>query len=497
MENESVRLEKIVEASYLNVDNTAKYRAVMRCMYYQYEKMNSLLNKEDILNALMPMYPMTMDELTPLLVQLVEWKNLNIVLDHKKVRTIEEYRNRSFMYSMSQFSVEIERMTIKLEKLFVETATLSPSLFQRIHSNIKDIPKIMKKSLKEKNEWWKNLHDDFRRLINNYQDYLNKFNSAESEVLLKSVDFLIYKDTFIDYLKTFIRELQKYKRTIEIELLSFNKEDIDNLLQDVIKSEIEMPRSNSEKTEDIEKKIESEILGRWNSFISWFIDIGSRKSTGSTLLIITGDIIRKIISNAALLINLRNRGQSRKKYYESIMALINSMDNVDDIKILSARLFGAQSLVHYKTIKNKETESTSISVYEEPPSTFELKPITRKYKPRIEKEGFIDNNWEKVKERNNYIEKVEKDRKEVEQYIKNGILDISKIEDPISENVRRTILIWVSQAGLKKEKTGMTNYGKFYKMEIHEGRCNLKCVDGILNMPRYVFKFKEDENGKS
>lgn len=48
---------------------------------------------------------------------LVEWKNLNTIQDTRKVSSIEEFKNKKFRYQMSKYSVEIERLVLRLENL--------------------------------------------------------------------------------------------------------------------------------------------------------------------------------------------------------------------------------------------------------------------------------------------------------------------------------------------------------------------------------------------
>ena len=60
-------------------------------------------------------------------------------------------------------------------------------------------------NLKEINEWWNNLQNNFKQLNQNYQDYHREFYTGKSEKLLKSVEFITHKDKFISYLHDFIR----------------------------------------------------------------------------------------------------------------------------------------------------------------------------------------------------------------------------------------------------------------------------------------------------
>ncbi|MFR8249293.1 MAG: DUF2397 family protein [Lachnospiraceae bacterium] len=74
-------------------------------------------------------------------------------------------------------------------------------------------------TLKEVNEWWNMLQEDFKRLNQNYQDYLRDFYSGKSEQLMKSVEFVVHKDKFVKYLTEFIQEMQRHSHRIEQSLL--------------------------------------------------------------------------------------------------------------------------------------------------------------------------------------------------------------------------------------------------------------------------------------
>ena len=70
------------------------------------------------------------------LTTLTEWKNLNTIQDIRKVTSIEEFKNRKYWYQMAEYSVEIERLVVRLENLFIEGASLEPTLLERIRLSI-------------------------------------------------------------------------------------------------------------------------------------------------------------------------------------------------------------------------------------------------------------------------------------------------------------------------------------------------------------------------
>ena len=115
------------------------------------------------------------------LAMLVEWKNLNTIQDTRKVASIEEFKNKKYRYQMSEYSVEIERLVMRLENLFVEGASLEPTLLERIRRNVDRFEEMSKKDTDTVYIWWNDLNNDFIRLNQNYKDYMRDLNSVKAE----------------------------------------------------------------------------------------------------------------------------------------------------------------------------------------------------------------------------------------------------------------------------------------------------------------------------
>lgn len=490
-------LQPIQETTYLNTINAFNYRRIMRIFFQEYEKVHFQLYKEDVYEIIKthPEYQdYTMEQLKSDLNALVEWKNLVTVQDPRRVYTIADYKNKQFRYSMSEYSVEIERMTVRLENLFVGSGSLSPNLFLRIYNGIEQFEDMKSMPLKQVNEWWHNLQEDFRRLNQNYQDYLREFYSGNSDKLLKSVEFILHKDRLITYLKDFVKELQANSALIETSIGKISDESIRIVLDKVVDSELEIPRTISETQETFRDNITENVNGKWHVLRNWFVGDGGNVSERVRVMEITDDIIRKIVQNAAMIVQLQNWGISRKSDYKKFIEMFLKCIDMDEAHRLSAHLFGIQRIRHYKVNSERSTDSIFSSAYEEESSEFILRPRTRKYKPRIDKSGFENKEFEKLLQRNRYLEQMEKDKKMVLKYIDKNKLDISAIDDVVPESTRTTLLRWISAAGMNDSKTGRTEYGKKYKLINKGGTCILKCEDGKLVMPSYVLEFQEDVN---
>lgn len=85
---------------------------------------------------------------------------------------------------MSKATVEIERMVIRVENLFIESSSLEPTLLERIRMNLEKIQQMQNEEPEKIYSWWNDLGSDFIRLNQNYQDYMRELNSVKAEQIL-------------------------------------------------------------------------------------------------------------------------------------------------------------------------------------------------------------------------------------------------------------------------------------------------------------------------
>lgn len=487
-------LGQIDEASYLSVLNAPVYRKIMRCFYREYEKMNFQLYKEDIFDLLKKdneFENYTMEQLVLDLNALVKWKNLTPIQDPGRVYTIADYKNKQYQYTMSEYAVEIERLTVRLENIFVESGNLSTNFFLRLEKSLNEAPEMKTATLKEVNEWWRLLQEDFKRLNQNYQDYLRDFYSGKTEQLMKSVEFVVHKDKFIKYLTEFVQEIQRHSHRIE-RILKTNLSDIEEqILEKVIQSELDIPHALLEIHGNAEPSIRENVYGKWTSLKHWFIGSDQHECECKKVLKVTNDVIRSIIQNAALIVQIQNWGISRKDDYKKFLQLFLNCEDMNEAGKLSVHVFGIQKIQHFKTIQPRESDSINSSIYEEEPCEFLLKPHTRNYREKKEKSGFRDKTMEKRLQREMYLSQARRQKEIVMRYIKNNKIIFSEIDEPVTEEIRIVFLQWIAQANMNSQKVGRTEYGQEYRLIRKKENCVLKCQDGNLIMPCYILEFKQ------
>lgn len=286
-------LKPLTEAKYLNADNVSRYRCIMRIFFENYEKLKYWLYLEEVYEEMLkdPFWSeYKIEQCQQDLTMLTEWKNLNTIQDTRRVSSIEEFKNKKYRYQMSEYSVEIERLVIRLENLFIEGASLEPTLLERIRRNMERFPEMAGKDKNEVYTWWTDLNNDFMRLNQNYQDYIRDLNSVRAEEMMHTKEFLVFKDRLIEYLRSFIKGLQRNVGVIEENLRLQNEELKKQVFEKVVDYELSIPRMEIEISKEM---IEQKVQGRYQSIYDWFVGNEGQENEAGKLFDATNDIIPK------------------------------------------------------------------------------------------------------------------------------------------------------------------------------------------------------------
>ena len=161
---------------------------------------------------------------------------------------------------MSEYSVEIERLVVRLENLFIEGASLEPTLLERIRLNVERFPEMEFAEPDVVYGWWNDLNNDFIRLNQNYQDYMRDLNSVKAEEMMRTQQFLVFKDKLIEYLRNFIKGLQKNVGVIEETLRLLDPALLERVLDRVNDYEMSIPRMDVEISREMIEERQGEEL---------------------------------------------------------------------------------------------------------------------------------------------------------------------------------------------------------------------------------------------
>ena len=483
-------LKKIIETKYLSVDNTDRYRCIIRIFYLNYEKLRYWLYQEDIYAEMVKheyFSEYTIEQCQQDLTSLVEWMNLVTIQDARKVSSIEEFKNKKFRYQLSEYSVEIERLVIKLENLFIEGASLEPTLLERIRTNIMKLEQVSAYDVNESYAWWNDLNNDFIRLNQNYQDYIRDLNSIKAEEMMKTKEFLVFKDRLIEYLRTFVKSLQKNVGIIESILLDSIGFKINVILTKVVEYELSIPRIDLEVDEAM---LLDRNMGRWESINEWFVGTDGKENEAGKLFDATNEIIRRITRYATQISEMHGTGANRKEEYAKVASIFMKCRDMKEAHCLSAMVFGIDRSIHLKGDFTRETDTNNSGVYEEEPTQVIIMPRIRNYREKANRSPMKDYSKEKAAILYKTINEMEQNREQVRALIVENQIDFARL--PVLEPEAREILLsWISKAFENNDRSARTEDGQNYSIVIEESaeRVVVRCSDGEFTMPHMKIIF--------
>lgn len=485
-------LKPVTETRYLTVDNVDRYRPIIRLFYMNYEKMKYWMYQEEVYESLQEdahFSEYTMEQCQQDLSALTAWGNLLTIQDTRKVTSIEAFKNKKFRYQLSEYAVEIERMVVRLENLFIEGASLEPTLLERIRLTLTQIDLLHEKDEEHLYGWWSELNNDFIRLNQNYQDYMRELNSIKAEEMMKTKEFLIFKDRLIDYLRGFVKSLQLNVTMIEQRLKQMDPAVIESALNRIVRYEKAIPRLDLELKE---AQIRDKVYGRWMSIQQWFLGTGSMDSEAGKIFDTTNEIIRKITRYASRISEMSSSGANRREEYYKLAVMFGRCEDMRAAHRLSANVFGIEKPIHLKGNFVRATDSINSGVFEEDPMIVTVVPRIRNYREKSTRTGIVDRSKEKAAMRERSLKKLEEERKLLAGYIQGNRLDFANL--PVLEpQVRDAFLVWLSKALERKDCKSKTEDGRLYQVvEEKPGEtCLVMCTDGSFQMPAFSIIFEE------
>lgn len=482
----------ITETKYLSAENAWRYRSIMRSFYVYDQKYKHWLYKEDTFQDLskLPLFENYTIELCKQdLDMLVTWGNLSAVQDTTKVATYQQFMNKQFRYQMTEYAIEIERMTIRLENIFMEGGSLEPTLLERIKDELKALKGMIHQDEKAVGGWWSHVSADFQRLNQNYQDYIRDWYSLKAEEMMKTKSFLVYKEKLIEYLRSFIKELQQYAHEIEYILKQVTVEEETMLLEKITRYEHSIPRMDMEEV--TYEALHENVSGKYTSLRNFFLNTATTESEVEKILSMTNEIIRRITRYAANILEMSHQYSNRREEYRKMMSLFNACETIEEAHLLSAHIFGISSYKHFQGELVRETDSINSSIFEEVPMSVITDPRIRNYREKVVKTAIKDHSAAKKEMKEKVLLEREVQRRVLETYTKTGFIDFKSLKN-IEPFVRSTLLRWLAKAISERGLMTVTEHGDYFRLlnPMEKERCLLTSEDGDLEMPAYILEFE-------
>ena len=485
-------LRQIAEVTYLNTDNTWRYRGILHFCYKRHEHMQTYVYPEDIFHELKKdehFQNYTFEQLEQDLKMLVEWKNLIPHQETGRSKSIADFKKKRYRYQCTPYTVEIERMVEKLKSLGEEfSGSLETTQFDRILRALRDFLQPEKPLTEaELNQTWLDLEHYFHTLVQNASDYLAHLKSAKVEERMQTTAFIVYKDRFTQDLQTFVIGLQRSAQRMEKLFKASSSKLEAELFGRLADYQLSIPRLGEEKSREeyLEDFAESFTVMK-----EWFMGTAYRDSELSALSKETVDTIRRITKFAQRLAEQHQAFRSRKAEWLRLAEWFSQVESKAEADELSAIVFGPQGGRHFYA-ENRESDDMRSHIIEEMPTVLELKPRAAGYRERQKQVPIKEHDAAKEKARQEYLVRQQKLADFMNGLEVDGYIDFADLP-VLNREARQMLLGWVARALHRNPvRTELGSTVELIYDKQDKRRIVLNCEDGSFSLPPMKFRIQK------
>jgi uncharacterized protein (TIGR02677 family) len=492
-------LRPFTKAKYLSEENYKRYTAIIHYLYQQHEVYyappslpSSILEfiKEHDLLGFFSEYDLA--KLEADLTMLETWGNVISHQDSGNVSRIEDFNRRKLRYQCTPETIEIERLLEKMNSQINRVkGSLDSNLVNSLSSIMIELETFKAKAFfskddkKELSQLWNQLFSQFENLRKESSDYLGIIHSRNIDDAMQNKEISAFRLKFTEYLTGFIITLQKNVHIIEFSIGEIEKELIHRVINALILEQKDKPSLGEPITDEEYREI---YLNQWNALKNWFKYDEYNERFVDYLLKQTNETISRFTKYLQQISERDQQIKSRKKDFEHIARLFKKELDME----LCQKSFGAMTNIerplHFISQSNRKIDSDK-SLYDHEPEVIFIKSAKETAARTEKKRATVEPTLEDLME----IERLRKQReyedREIQNLVERGRVKISELEN-VQPFMRKALLQWISYCNGREKMKGKTDQGIPYSLQKESNETiQLKCTDGILTMPDYVFQF--------
>jgi uncharacterized protein (TIGR02677 family) len=488
-------LRPVAELNYLNATNVARYRAIMRYIYLEYQRLKYWLKPEEIYEGVQAWGVLDgylLESCLSDLEQLKNWGNLASRHDGGRALSLEEYMRKKSQYLLTPYSIEIERMLEALEKVKGYGGSLETTYFDTISAcvhQIRERADLMREGEALQN--WEKLYVAFKTMHENAADFIASMHSIQAEEMMAADGFLAMKENLVNYLQHFVKSLQRNAYKIEGQLQQITAPLMDLYLSHVTADELRKPRLEEGKSAE-------ELLGEfrqgWRNLLRWFVGDEAGASELTLLEKATKDTIAKVVRSAVRLQERRRGGASRRLDLELVAKRFAELDDLQEAHRLAAYVFGLFPTRHLQGEDRRETERADASTWEEPPNIRLIRSRSRRRAVRGASEPMRSHSAKRDAYREQVQEMLAEENDFTERMLGYGSIRINELES-VDGKERMRLLQWIGRCSAVASRSFVTPDGCKVSVQLpvpYEAGI-LRCEDGELVMPNYLIEVTKGE----
>lgn len=484
-------LRAVPELSYLTATNVARYRAVMKFIYTEYQRLKYWLRPEEVyagVQAWNVLEGYTQEMCLSDLESLKNWGNLASRHDGGRAMSVEEYMRKKSQYLLTPYAIEIERMLEALEKVKGYGGSLETTYFDTITACVHEIRlRAIEFEPGEALRNWESLYEAFKTMHENAADFIASIHSIQAEEMMATEGFLALKDNLVNYLQHFVKGLQSGAYKIEGQLLRIVDGVRDAYLDKVMADELAKPRLEEGKTEE---ELRAELWQGWQNLKRWFVGDEQELSELTLLERATKEAIAKVVRSAVRLQERRRGGISRRNDLEVLGRRFAELGTLEEAHCLAAYAFGLFPSRHLQGEDERATERADASTWDEQPNVRLIRTRSRKRSSRSASEPMRNHEAKREAYRQELLALQEEERLFVERM--RGLGKVCMADMPaLKPKERMRLLQWIGRCTAASSRAFMTADGYRIALEIPpeaQETAVLHSEDGNLTMRNYVIE---------
>ncbi len=433
------------EARYLVADHAvARYRVIVRYFFRQHERSRYWLTADEIVEHVRSVYrsDYTLDECERDLGQLVRWGNLHAEQERSRASTVEEFIRRRLRYRLTPYTVELERLLVRLEHPQRQGGSLDPAYLEGLWERLRQLDRLL--STRERatgaitadrnpgqpalarptgngmgpihvhpadrslasdrpalpedtadprrvRALWREAVEYFTKTRDFANDYLSSLSAARPRDLQQFEAFLSYKDLLVQHLRRFVQSLITHAAQIEGLLRRWRQEGLHRQLAHLAgTADAEEPDPVTGRPRDLDACIRQR-LEELVSLENWFCD----RSGVDVLQRATVDAIEWIVRQTQRWIDYRRGGASLQRDLEELAIAFGRCRDVDEARRLAGLAFGSPGTRHIHGAEPRSVPVDRDVWRDAEPVPVELVPIARGRRERGRSEAVPDRRTER------------------------------------------------------------------------------------------------------
>jgi len=486
-------VKPVPELKYLNADNVARYRLIMRYFYEKHSKLKYWLKPEEVFAGVMAfglIDDYTEEQCQRDLEVLTDWKNLTSRHDGGRASSIEEYLRKRFRYQMTPYAIEIERMLETLENLHGYGGSLEPALLERIAGYVAQIREAHGNFPPgDALQLWKDLQGAFRQLHESASDYLASLQTAKAEELMLTDSFLVFKDTLSQYLRDFVAGLQQHGAYVEGMFRNTPEAVWDKFLEALVADEQRLPTLDNPLSDEDRMHIHTE---EFTILRQWFIGTATEASDVHYLERQTKDTIARVVRYALAIQEKHRIGMSRRRELEYLGRWFLSLEHPGDAHKLGAYSFGLYATRHFQGEGETTSDSPDMSMWDEQPLVRNLKSRSRIQRRSSGTEPVRVTKKQQTEAMAKILAKKAREAELIADWVKQKHIRMSQLP-PLTPEHREILLQWISRCFVNKSRTARTPDGLEVRLQMPENnrRVEVRFTDGVMDVPDFQITIKE------